>query len=75
MSLIIRLEHVLTVPGFHARRGFCRGGTRRWCQQHGIDWNQLRKHGLPADVVLAAGDPMADAVVRHAEQMEAARGR
>lgn len=75
MSLLIRMEHVLTVPGFHVRRGFCRGGTRRWCASHGIDWNQLRRDGVPAEQVLATGDPMAVAVVRHAEQMEAARGR
>lgn len=75
MSVIVTLEHLATVTGFNARPGFCRPMARRWCAQHGVDWNEFRKHGIDGSELLATGDPMAAAVVRHAEKMEATRGR
>lgn len=75
MSLIITLEHLATVPGFKPKPGFCRTGIRTWCAQNGVDWNRLRHHGLPAELLLAIGDPFALAVVEHAKQVEASHGR
>lgn len=73
--MIIRLEHLAGVRGFSATLGFCRRGARAWLHRHGIDWAQFRHHGVDETVLLAVGDPFALAVVKHAHDMEARRGR
>lgn len=60
----------------HVRElGYCNAGARAWCAQHGIDWAQLLRVGIPIEVVEAAGDAMADAVVDRARMEERQRGQ
>lgn len=73
--MIVTLEHLDTIPGFGGRPGWCHRGARPVFAELGLDWNEFRKHGLPADLLTATGHPLAIALVRHAETMEAARGQ
>lgn len=71
----ITLEHLAGVRGFSPRPGFCRSGARRWAAQHALDWDAFRRDGIDADALLATGDPLAIALVQHAQALEANRGR
>lgn len=73
--MIITLEHLAGVPGFSARPGFCRSGGRTWAKRYGVDWNAFRHHGIDEAKLLATGDAFALALVAHAHQVEARRGR
>ena len=75
MTVMVRLEHLHSVPGFKRGPGFCHPQSRAWCRAHGVDWNEFRHHGIASDVLVASGDPMAIALARHAESVEAKRGR
>ncbi|MEI7036427.1 hypothetical protein [Fulvimonas yonginensis] len=73
-GLIVRLEHVRSVPGFGVRPGLCTGGARAWFARYGLDWNAFRRDGIDAAVLEATGDAFALAVVAYAREVEA-RGR
>lgn len=68
MSLIVTKRHLFTIPGYSRRRGFCRDGARRWCRQHGVDWQQFVREGIPAETLEATGDGLALAVVAWARE-------
>lgn len=38
---------------------YCVGGTKTFLEQHNLSWQEFKKPGLPADVLLATGDSMA----------------
>lgn len=69
-DLIVRLEHLRSVRGFHTRPGLCATGSRAWFARYGLDWRAFCRHGIDADVLLATGDAFALAVVAHAREME-----
>lgn len=71
----VTLEHLHSITGFTTRPGFCHGGTRELAKALGLDWNEFRKNGMEADVLRATKNPLALALVAHAEKMEADRGR
>lgn len=72
--MIVRLRHVLTVPGFSARGGFCRSGARQWFERNGFVWRDFVQHGIDADELLATGDALANAVVNWAKQCDEVAG-
>ncbi len=44
----------------HCRRlGYCSRGLRGFFKRHGLDWQQFRDAGLPAEVIEATGNAMA----------------
>jgi hypothetical protein len=49
--------------------GYCNRGARAWFARHQLDWSRFIDQGLPAPLLLATGDALAEAVV------DAARGR
>jgi hypothetical protein len=69
--MIVTLRHVLTVPGFSRRPGFCRSGARAWFAAHGLDWRAFVKDGLPEETLAATGDALALAVIEWARDQEA----
>lgn len=73
--MIVRLEHLGGVRGFSTRPGLCRRGARDWFARYGLDWDRFRTDGIDADTLLKTGDAFALAVVAHAREVEAARGR
>lgn len=36
----------------------CSRGSRAWCKQNGIDWNDFVANGIPARVLEETGDPI-----------------
>lgn len=46
----------------------CAWGVRRWLHDQQLDRKQFFRCGLPASVLLATGDAMAQSVVEHARQ-------
>lgn len=68
--MMVTMRHALTIPGFSARRGFCRRGMRAWFERHGLDYAAFKREGLPAEQFAATGDGMAEALVRWAEESE-----
>lgn len=51
-------EVIATVK--HLREaGLCARGGRDWCARYGLDWDQLRHHGIPAAELEATGDALA----------------
>lgn len=59
----------------HARSvAYCSRGMRAFFAQHGLDWTEFLRHGLPASVLEATGDAMAiraAAVARDAATIDA----
>lgn len=52
----------------HARQArICMRGSREFFTKHGLDWNDFVTKGLPGDVLIATGDPIAARAVRAAE--------
>lgn len=45
---------------------YCNRGAREFFAKNNLDWSQFRTEGLPASVILATGDAMAQAAVRQA---------
>jgi hypothetical protein len=43
--------------------GFCGKGARAWCAKNGVDWKLVLSEGVPAQVLLETGDPLAARVV------------
>lgn len=54
--------------------GYCNRGAQEWFARHGLDWSRFIDEGLPADVLLATGDSMAQDVVQVAIQRMNAGG-
>lgn len=71
--MIVTLRHVLTIPGYSARGGYCRKGTRLWVHAHGFDWRDFVRNGIDADALLATGDALALAAVEWARKCEESR--
>lgn len=65
-ALTVTLRHLLTIPGFSQRPGFCVPQSRAWFERHGLDWHAFRREGLPAAVFEATGDGLALALVEWA---------
>ena len=63
--MIITTKHLQPV-------GYCARGARRWFEVHGLDWSKFVFEGLPEEVIIATGDPMAIKLVEQARQ-EAAK--
>lgn len=74
-QLIVRLEHMRGVTGFNTRPGLCTRGGRAWAERHGLDWKDFCRNGIDSETLLRTGDAFALAVVDHARDVEAARGR
>jgi len=48
--------------------GMCNREPRRWFKQQGLSWSDFVTEGIPVDVVLATGDPLALRVVEVARK-------
>lgn len=69
--MIITTGDVFTIPGFSARRGFCRGGAKEWFRTHGLDWRDFVRNGIDEAELLATGDAFAIATVQWAHERAA----
>lgn len=69
--MIVTTRHMLTIPGYTARGGFCRTGGHRWADSHGLDWHDFVKNGIDSDK-LRATDAFGIALADWAEKCEAA---
>lgn len=59
----------VTVTIAHVRAaGLCVHGTRTWFARQGLDFRDFLARGLPASVLLATGDAMAQRVVEVARR-------
>lgn len=74
-DLIVTSAHLRGVPGFGARPGFCVDRSRAWFQRHDLDFRGFLRNGIPASTLEATGCAMAQALVDHAREVEASRGR
>jgi hypothetical protein len=72
---VVRIHHLRGVKGFSAQPGLCHRGARQWFAAHGFDWSAFLAHGIDGAALLATGDPLAKALVQHAEEAEATHGR
>lgn len=61
--MMIHVKHLRAV-------GICNREPRIWCKQQGISWSQFVTEGLPEEVLIDTGDPMALKVVAAAHQAE-----
>lgn len=58
-----------TVTLAHCRAlGYCARGMRDFFVRHQLDWPAFRSNGLPADVIAATGDAMAQRAAELARQ-------
>lgn len=69
--MIVTTKHLFTIPGFTARSGFCRGGSKQWFAAHGLDWADFVRNGIPAERMEATGDALGLALVAWARECEA----
>lgn len=66
--MIITARHLFTIPGFSARRGFCRDSSKAWARAHGIDWRAFVREGVDETVLASTGDAMALALIDWAHE-------
>lgn len=57
------MTDILVTHGDMRRLGYCNRGAREWFARHQLDWSQFIDQGLPAPLLLATGDSMAEDVV------------
>lgn len=69
--MIVTTKHLFTIPGFTARSGFCRGGSKQWFAAHGLDWADFVRNGIPAERMEATGDALGLALVAWARECAA----
>ena len=69
--MIVTFRHMLTIPGFSERRGFCRPKAKAWAKRHGIDYRDFVRNGIEAEKLEATGDAFAIALVKWARECEA----
>lgn len=74
-DVMVKLEHLRSVPGLAGKPGYCSTGARRWFDARRLPWRTFVREGLPASQLRATGDALALRLVEHAELMEANRGR
>jgi hypothetical protein len=65
-DLVITTQHIYTVPAWSGDIGFCARGARAWFARHDLDWSDFVVNGIPASVLLATDDALAQQVVDHA---------
>ena len=59
----------------HARdAGLCISGAKTWIEEHGFNWRDFVRNGLPASVLVATNDDLAMRTVEAARK-EAENGR
>lgn len=64
-------RHLYSAP-CNGRIGFCARGARAWWAAHDLVWSDFVSHGIDAATLVATGDPLALALVRHAQEQEGA---
>ena len=57
------MTDILVTHGDMRRLGYCNRGAREWFARHQLDWSQFIDQGLPAPLLLATRDNMAEDVV------------
>ena len=57
------MTDILVTHGDMRRLGYCNRGAREWFARHQLDLSQFIDQGLPAPLLLATGDSMAEDVV------------
>lgn len=57
------MTDILVNHGDMRSLGYCNRGAREWFARHQLDWSQFIDQGLPAPLLLATGDSMAEEVV------------
>ena len=62
------MTDILVTHGDMRRLGYCNRGAREWFARHQLDWSMFIDQGLPAPMLLATGDCMAEDVVAAALQ-------
>jgi len=62
------MTDILVTHSDMRRLGYCNRGARDWFARHRLDWGQFIDHGLPAPLLLATGDSMAEDVVAAARE-------
>ena len=67
-------RHLYSVP-FSGRTGYCAAGSRQWFAAHGLSWPDFVANGIDASTLLATNDPLATALVAHAQTLGAPHGR
>ena len=70
MTLIVRMQHLRSVPGVRQSPGYCLPMTRKWFAQHDLDFRAFARDGIDAELLLATGDPLALRLVEHARSLE-----
>lgn len=74
MTLIVRMQHLRSVPGVRQSPGYCLPMTRAWFARHGLDFRDFARAGIDADLLLATGDPLARRLVEHARALDHGTG-
>lgn len=62
------MTDILVTHGDMRRLGYCNRGAREWFARHQLDWGLFIDQGLPAPMLLATGDSMAEDVVAAARE-------
>ena len=56
-------DFIITARDLQAN-GFCARGSRRWFEEHGLDYRDFLANGILASRLLATGDGMAEEAVK-----------
>jgi len=74
VTLIVRMQHLRSVPGVRQAPGYCVPGARKWFAQHGLDFRAFARDGIDAELLLATGDALAQRLVEHARSIDERTG-
>jgi hypothetical protein len=70
-DVIVTVQHLHTVPSWSDRPGYCSRMSRAFAAQHGLDWQDFVRDGVPASVLEATGDVLACRLAAWAREQEA----
>jgi hypothetical protein len=73
--VIVTMRHLRTIPTHNARAGYCLPLTRRWFEQHKLDFRAFVREGVDEQVLLATGDGLAIALVEWAHRADGCEGQ
>lgn len=67
--MIITLQHLKSMPVAGRRSGYCVRGTRLLLERYQLDWEDAKRNGIDAEVLLATGDAQAIALVDYVKSL------
>jgi hypothetical protein len=68
-KMIVTLQHLKSIPVEGRKAGYCVKGTKLLLERYSLDWEEVKRNGIDAQVLLETGDAQAIALVEYAKSL------